>query len=197
MYLHPTNAVTPERVPLGVLDAWMWAREPKDAQGKRGGLKESLRWIEGYERVAETASSLPHTRLVYVADSLGARPRAARGSEAVGGGDGRPIARVLIILVVDAFHNRMRNVEAGEIHQLEGAHAEAGSISQDGIDLRDGGDALAQHPCNGHASQTLAKTAKKRLKIDENRQKLPRNRPQTRQCQPKQPADTVSATMPA
>ncbi len=68
MYLHPTYAVTPGRVPLGVLDAWMWAREPKDAQGKRGGMKESRRWIEGYERVAETASSLPHTRLVYVAD---------------------------------------------------------------------------------------------------------------------------------
>ena len=57
MYLHPTYAVTPERVPLGVLDAWMWARESRDAQGKRGGLKESLRWIEGYERVAEAASS--------------------------------------------------------------------------------------------------------------------------------------------
>ncbi len=68
MYLHPTYAVTPGRVPLGVLDAWMWAREPKDEQGKRGGMKESRRWIEGYERVAETASSLPHTRLVYVAD---------------------------------------------------------------------------------------------------------------------------------
>ncbi len=68
MYLHPTYTVTPGRVPLGVLDAWMWAREPKDAQGKRGGMKESRRWIEGYERVAETASSLPHTRLVYVAD---------------------------------------------------------------------------------------------------------------------------------
>lgn len=68
MYLHPTYAVTPERVPLGVLDAWMWAREPKDAQGKRGGLKESLRWIGGYERVAETASRLPNTRPVYVAD---------------------------------------------------------------------------------------------------------------------------------
>ena len=68
MYLHPTYAVTPERVPLGVLDAWMWAREAKDTQGKRGGVKESLRWIEGYERIAETAPSLPHTRLVYVAD---------------------------------------------------------------------------------------------------------------------------------
>ncbi|WP_197386457.1 IS4 family transposase [Ralstonia pseudosolanacearum] len=68
MYLHPTYAVTPQREPLGVLDAWMWARQPKDAQGKRGDQKESLRWIEGYERVADLAASLPGTRLVYVAD---------------------------------------------------------------------------------------------------------------------------------
>lgn len=68
MYVHPTYAVTPGRMPLGVLDAWMWAREPKDAQGIRGGVKESRRWIEGYERVADTAANLPDTRLVYVAD---------------------------------------------------------------------------------------------------------------------------------
>jgi hypothetical protein len=68
MYLHPTYAVTPQREPLGVLDAWMWAREKKDELGQRGGLKESLRWIEGYERIAEMATSLPTTRLVYVAD---------------------------------------------------------------------------------------------------------------------------------
>lgn len=68
MYVHPTYAVTPEREPLGVLDAWMWAREPKDADGNRGGLLESTRWIEGYSRVAELASSMPDTRLVYVAD---------------------------------------------------------------------------------------------------------------------------------
>jgi hypothetical protein len=47
MYLHPTYAVTPQREPLGILDAWMWAREKKDESGQRGGLKESLRWIEG------------------------------------------------------------------------------------------------------------------------------------------------------
>jgi len=68
MYVHPTYAVTPEREPLGVLDAWMWAREAKDADGKRGGLLESRRWLEGYERVAEWAAGLPTTRLVYVAD---------------------------------------------------------------------------------------------------------------------------------
>ncbi|CAB3773839.1 IS4 family transposase ISAzo5 [Paraburkholderia humisilvae] len=68
MHLHPTYAVTPERVPLGVLDAWLRARASRDAQDKRGSLKESLRWIEGYERVAETASSRPHMRLVHVAN---------------------------------------------------------------------------------------------------------------------------------
>jgi Transposase Tn5 dimerisation domain/Transposase DNA-binding len=68
MYVHPTYAVSPEREPLGVLDAWMWAREAKDAHGERGGVPESRRWIEGYTRVAELAASLPQTRLVYVAD---------------------------------------------------------------------------------------------------------------------------------
>ena len=68
MYLHPTYAVSPAREPLGVLDAWMWAREPKGSSGKRAGIKESLRWIEGYERVAERAQALPEVRQVYVAD---------------------------------------------------------------------------------------------------------------------------------
>lgn len=71
MYLHPTYAVTPDREPLGVIDAWMWAREPRDANGQRGGIKESIRWIEGYERVAEQAAQLPQTRLVYVTDREG------------------------------------------------------------------------------------------------------------------------------
>jgi hypothetical protein len=68
MYLHPTYAVTPGREPLGIVDAWMWAREKKDKFGMRGGPKESLRWIEGYERIADMAEHLPDTRLVYVAD---------------------------------------------------------------------------------------------------------------------------------
>lgn len=68
MYLHPTYAISPEREPLGVLDAWMWARESKGSDGQRPGIKESLRWIEGYERVAERAKALPSVRQVYVAD---------------------------------------------------------------------------------------------------------------------------------
>jgi len=68
MYLHPTYVVTPEREPLGVTDAWMWAREPKAADGTRPGICESLRWSEGYERIAEMAATMPTTQLVYIAD---------------------------------------------------------------------------------------------------------------------------------
>lgn len=68
MYLHPTYAVTVDREPLGVLDAWMWAREPKDKDGNRSGPCESERWIESYERLAERAVELPLTRLVQVGD---------------------------------------------------------------------------------------------------------------------------------
>ena len=68
MYVHPTYAVTPERLPLGVIDAWMWAREKVNAAGVWPGIKESGRWIEGYGRIAEMAVEMPATRLVYVAD---------------------------------------------------------------------------------------------------------------------------------
>lgn len=68
MYLHPTYVVSGAREPLGVIDAWMWAREFKAEDGRRDGIVESVRWIEGYERIAERAADVPETRLVYVAD---------------------------------------------------------------------------------------------------------------------------------
>jgi hypothetical protein len=78
MYLHATfhatDTVTPAREPLGVMNAWMWAREPRerrDANGRRGGVRESVRWIESYEIVAGQARALPDARLVYVADREG------------------------------------------------------------------------------------------------------------------------------
>ena len=69
MFLHPTYTVTPEREPLGLLDCWTWSRGEKGPDGKRPpDILESDRWVEGYERVAEAAASMPDTRLVYVAD---------------------------------------------------------------------------------------------------------------------------------
>lgn len=72
MYLHPTLCVTPDRIPLGITDAWMWSRgKTKKEDQDNGTVKESLRWIEGYERVAEMAERCSDTRLIYVADREG------------------------------------------------------------------------------------------------------------------------------
>lgn len=49
MYLHPTYAVTPERLPLGVIDAWMWACEKLNADGVRPGLKEAAAGSKGMD----------------------------------------------------------------------------------------------------------------------------------------------------
>lgn len=68
MYVHPTYAVTVEREPLGLLGSWNWTREFKDAEGHRPGMLESLRWIEGYERIAERAQEMSGTRLICVGD---------------------------------------------------------------------------------------------------------------------------------
>lgn len=67
LYMHPTLVATPAGLALGVIDAWMWARGPKD----QPHVKESTRWMEGYEIVADLAAQVPNTRLVYVADREG------------------------------------------------------------------------------------------------------------------------------
>jgi hypothetical protein len=72
MYLHPTLCITPERIPLGISDAWMWSRGKTKKEDQECALiKESARWIEGYERVAEMAERCPQNRLVYVSDREG------------------------------------------------------------------------------------------------------------------------------
>jgi hypothetical protein len=67
LYAHATLVVTPAGVALGVIDAWLWARGPKDEPQ----VKESTRWREGYDIVADLAEQTPDTRLVYVADREG------------------------------------------------------------------------------------------------------------------------------
>ena len=61
---HIQNSVTR----MAAHDVVLWARELKDKDGHRAGIKESVRWIEGYERLAEMAEKMPTTRLVYLAD---------------------------------------------------------------------------------------------------------------------------------
>ena len=65
LYAHLTLMATPERLALGVMDAWLWARPPKGASPVPS---ESVRWKEGYTLVADTAERVPDSRFVYVGD---------------------------------------------------------------------------------------------------------------------------------
>ena len=76
MYLHPTLALTPERVPLGLLDLHRLVREPGSLGLEKDPNrpleeKESVRWVDGYARVNELAERLSDTRLTYIADREG------------------------------------------------------------------------------------------------------------------------------
>jgi hypothetical protein len=80
---HVLLAETPEGVPLGVVDATIWARDPvafedKDAKQKREERraksieqKESYRWLEGYRACCQVAREAPDTQIVSISDSEG------------------------------------------------------------------------------------------------------------------------------
>ena len=53
LYVHPTLVVTPQGLALGGVDAGMWTRKPKGEVA----VKESVRWVEGYEIVADQSKS--------------------------------------------------------------------------------------------------------------------------------------------
>jgi hypothetical protein len=80
LYLHPVLMVTPERVPLGLLDAEIWSRDPEEfaqsaAEKKKQRRlkpieeKESYRWLEGFRAADKLAKDCPNTLVVSVADS--------------------------------------------------------------------------------------------------------------------------------
>lgn len=74
LLIHPTLAVTPSRLCLGVLDHLIWSRDKqehgkaKDCGKKEIEEKESYRWIEGYRAVCAASREMPQTRCVYIAD---------------------------------------------------------------------------------------------------------------------------------
>ena len=74
LLVHTTLALTPERVPLGLLAQQVWARAP-DAVGKRAtrkqrpiAEKESQKWLTSVEAVSEAHARCPHTHLVCIGD---------------------------------------------------------------------------------------------------------------------------------
>jgi hypothetical protein len=74
MIMHSTLAITPERLPLGVLSLRLWARDatkPKRRESRRTRTiqdKESHKWIESVQAMAALKRRLPGTRVVSVAD---------------------------------------------------------------------------------------------------------------------------------
>jgi len=74
LLVHTTLAITPERVPLGLLAQQVWARDPEDI-GKRArrkqlpiSQKESQKWLHSLEAVFTARDCCPKTRLVSVGD---------------------------------------------------------------------------------------------------------------------------------
>src|SRR6266403_5870336 len=74
LLVHTTFAITPERVPLGLLAQQVWARDPDDI-GKRArrkqlpiSQKESQKWLHSLDAVFTARDCCPTTRLVSVGD---------------------------------------------------------------------------------------------------------------------------------
>jgi hypothetical protein len=74
LLMHTTLTVTPERVPLGLLEQEVWARDPA-AVGKRAtrkqrplAEKESQKWLTSLETVIGAKARCPTTQVVSVGD---------------------------------------------------------------------------------------------------------------------------------
>ena len=72
IFLHPVIAITPDKVPLGVVFAKYWQRTEKvvKAEQRKKPIeeKESFRWIEGYQAACEVQKQAPDTIIVSLAD---------------------------------------------------------------------------------------------------------------------------------
>lgn len=75
LFLHSTLAITPSRVPLGLIDQQIWVREDKDF-GKRHQRKalpieekESDKWLKSLKRTAVLQQQIADTLVVSVGDS--------------------------------------------------------------------------------------------------------------------------------
>ncbi len=74
LFAHTTLAITPERVPLGLLAQQVWARDPNDV-GKRQTRKhrpieqkESHKWLLSLQAVIQAQKRCPDTQFVSIGD---------------------------------------------------------------------------------------------------------------------------------
>jgi hypothetical protein len=86
LFAHLLLAQTPERVPLGVVDANIWSRDGDQFEGNEAKTKqarekekkakpiedkESVRWLQGYRKACEVQAMSPGTKVVCISDSEG------------------------------------------------------------------------------------------------------------------------------
>lgn len=69
LILHNSHAFTPDGVPLGVVTAECWARDP-EAHGstRERDERESRKWLDAYQTLQDIAPQLPDTTLVSIGD---------------------------------------------------------------------------------------------------------------------------------
>jgi hypothetical protein len=74
LFYHPTLMITPEKVPLGIIDQQVWSR-PEEHFGKRHDRKnrpiyekESQKWLNSLEKTAQIQEKVPHLHIVNVGD---------------------------------------------------------------------------------------------------------------------------------
>jgi len=69
LVLHNSHAFTPDGVPLGVVSAECWARDPAEHQTRREPeVRESGKWLAAYRTLQELAPRVPNTTLVSIGD---------------------------------------------------------------------------------------------------------------------------------
>jgi transposase-like protein/transposase Tn5 family protein len=75
LLMHTTLAITPEAVPLGILQQYVWARDPAtfgalpDQHTRPLEDKESYRWVRGLMAINAARDACPTTQFVLVADA--------------------------------------------------------------------------------------------------------------------------------
>ena len=73
--LHPTLAVTPEGIPLGLIDFNLWIRDEEPKKGNHHNLpiedKESFKWINSYRKTAQLEKQLNNVHFINICDREG------------------------------------------------------------------------------------------------------------------------------
>ena len=75
LLMHTTLAITPEAVPLGLLQQYVWARDEAtfghlpDQHTRPFEDKESYRWVQGLKAINAAREACPSTQFILVADA--------------------------------------------------------------------------------------------------------------------------------